>query len=120
RLVQGADQVVVAVLLLVVDRRAALRHLLQFRRVECLALARRSPHLLGERERRAAVAVGHADQGLARLGIEGKLLAFDPLGAGDELLERIGVERLGHPLTRARATRAARSARRMDSPWWRR
>ena len=85
-----------AVLLLVVDRGAALHHLLQFRRIEDFAGPCRPPHFFRQRERGAAVAVGHADQRLARLGIERKRLAFDRLGAREQPLERIRSERLEH------------------------
>jgi hypothetical protein len=57
RLVQRGDQVVVAVLRLVVDRRAALHHLLQGGGVEDLARARRPPYFLRQREGSASVAV---------------------------------------------------------------
>jgi hypothetical protein len=82
-----------------------LHHLLQFRGVEDLARARRPPHFFRQRERRAAVAVGHADQRLTRLGIERELPAFDRLGAGEELLDRVGVERLEHQHARPRQHR---------------
>ena len=51
-----------AVLRLVVDRRAALHDLLQFGGVEFLVLAGGAPDFLGQRERGAAVAIGHADE----------------------------------------------------------
>ena len=49
-----------AVLRLVVDRRAALHDLLQFGGAEFLVLAGGAPDFLGQRERGAAVAIGHA------------------------------------------------------------
>ena len=88
RFVQRADQIVVAVLRLVVDRRAALHDLLQGGDVEDLAGAGGAPNLFGERERGAAVAVGHADQRSARLVIERQLLAFDRFGALQQLFDR--------------------------------
>ena len=94
-----------AVLLLVVDRRAALHHLLQFRGVEDLARACRPPHLLGQRERGAAVAVRHPDERCARLVVERQRLAFDRLGAREQLLDRGGIERLEHQHARARQQR---------------
>ena len=66
RFMQRRDQIVMAVGRLVVDRRAALQDLLQLRGVENLVLARGTPDLLGERQRRAAVAIGHAHQHGAR------------------------------------------------------
>jgi hypothetical protein len=83
----------VAVLALVVDRRAALHDLLQFGRTEGLALARRAPDLFRQCQRGAAVAVRHGDQHRARIGIERQRTVFDRLGARQELLDGIAVER---------------------------
>ncbi len=105
RFMQGTDQIVVAVLLFVVDRGAPLHHLLQFRSIKDLASARRAPNLLGKRECRAAVAVGHADQRLAGLGVERKLSPFDRFRAGKQVLERRRIERLEHQHARAREER---------------
>ena len=93
RLVQRADQIVVAVLLLVVDRRAALHHLLQGGGVENLAGARGTPDLLGQRQRGAAVAVGHADQRGACFVVERQFLVFDRLGTFQKLFDCGGVKR---------------------------
>ena len=84
------------VLLLVIDRGAALHHVLQRRGIENLALARGAPDFFGQRQRGAAVAVGHADQRRARLGVERQLLALDVLGTMQELFDRGLVERFEH------------------------
>ena len=102
-----------AVLRLVVDRRAALHDLLQFRRVEDLALARRAPDFFGQRERGAAVAVGHADERRARVGVERQRVALDLLGAREQLLDRRGIERLEHQHARARQQRRVQLERRV-------
>ena len=94
-----------AVLRLVVDRRAALHHLLDFGGIEGLAGAGGAPDFLGERERGTAVAVGHADERRARVGIERQRLAFDRLGARQQLLDRSRVERFEHQHAGARKQR---------------
>ncbi len=73
---QRRNQIVVPVLRLVVDRRAPLDHFDQLRRLEYFARARPPPDLLGECQYRAAVAIGHADQGRARLLVERKFFLF--------------------------------------------
>ena len=83
-----------AVLRLVVDRRAPLHDLLQFGGVEDFILARRAPNFLGQRERGAAIAVGHAHQRGARFHIERKLAALDVLGAREQLFDRLRIERI--------------------------
>ena len=85
-----------AVLRFVVERGAALHDLLQLRGVEFFVLAGGAPDFFGERERGAAVAVGHADELFARLLIQRQLAAFDLLGARQQLLDRRRVERLEH------------------------
>ena len=68
---QGADQIVMAFLSLVVDRRPALDHADEPCRVEALALAGGAPELLGEGERSAPVAIGHARERGAGVVVEG-------------------------------------------------
>src|SRR5262249_6135750 len=102
-----------AVLLLVVDGRAALHHLLQFRCIEDFVPSRRAPDLFGERERRASVAIRHADQGLARFGIKWQSLVFDRLGACQQLLDRDGIKRLEHHHPCARQQRRDQLERRI-------
>ena len=85
---QRRDQVVVAVGGFVVDRRAALQDVLQLLGVEDLAFARGAPDFFGERQRGAAVAVGHPHQHGARLGIERQLPALDLFGMGEQLFDR--------------------------------
>ena len=70
RFVQGADEIVVAVLLLVVDRRAPLHHFLQGGGIKGLAVPCSAPHFFRQRQRRAAVAVRHADQRRTGVGIQ--------------------------------------------------
>ena len=94
-----------AVLRLVVDRRAPLHHLLQLRGVEGLARARSTPDLLGERERRAAVAVRHAHQRGARIFVERQRLPLDRLRPLEQLLDRRRIERLEHQHAGARQER---------------
>ena len=65
---------------LVVDRRAALQDLLQLRGVEDFVLARGAPDLFGERQRGAAVAIGHPHQHGARFRIERQFPALDLFG----------------------------------------
>ncbi len=63
RLVQRADEVVMAVAVLVVERRAALHEGGKLFRLDGLrAVMRGGEHILGEIEHGAAVAVRHADQ----------------------------------------------------------
>ena len=102
-----------AVLLFVVDGRAPLHHLLQFRRVEDFVRTGRPPDLLGQRQRCTAVAVSHADQDLVRIVIERKCLAFDDLGPGKQLVDGRSVERLEHHDTRARQERRDQLERRV-------
>ena len=83
-----------AVLFLVVDRRAPLYDLLQGHRIENFILARRTPDFLCQRERGTAVAVGHADQRSARLGVERQCPALDFFGTGEKLFDRSGIKRL--------------------------
>src|SRR5262249_48457039 len=70
RLVQCADQIVVAILRLVVDRRASLHDLLQFGRAEDFILACGSPDLLGQGQRGTTITVGHALERFASFGIK--------------------------------------------------
>ena len=92
--VQGRDQVVVAVLALVVERRAPLHDLGETAGVQNLAGPCRAPDLLGERQHGAAVPVGHADQRRARRPRRAAaVFPTSALGALDQRLERLGVER---------------------------
>ena len=102
---QGGDEIVVAVLRFVVERRAALHDLLQLRGVEGLVLAGGAPDFLRQRERGAAVAVGHADELRARFRVERQRLAFDLFGARQQLLDRGGIERFEHQHAGARQQR---------------
>jgi len=102
---QRADEIVMAVLLLVVDRRAPLHDILQRHRVENLPRARRAPDFFSERERGAAVAVGHANQRSARLFVEWQLLALDRFGAVEQFCNGRRVERFENQDTRARQQR---------------
>jgi hypothetical protein len=89
----------------VVDRRTPLQYLLQLRRIENLAAARRAPDLFGERQRGTAIAIGHAHQRGAGLEIERQLLVLDLLRMGVELLDRGRIERMEHQHARAREQR---------------
>ena len=60
----------------VVDRRAPLQDVLELRGGENLVLARGTPDLFGERQRGAAVAIGHAHQHGARFRVQRQVLAF--------------------------------------------
>ena len=91
-----------AVLRLVIDRRAPLHDLLQLRGIEGLARACGAPNFLGERQRRASVTVRHAGERGARFRIERQRLAFDLLGAREQLLDRRRVEGFEHQHARAR------------------
>ncbi len=110
---QRRDQVVVALLRLVVDRRAPLHHRDQPGRVERLAVARRAPDFFGQRQRGAAVAVGHLDQRRARRRVERQRLADGRFGPRDQLLDRRRVERLEHQHARPRQQRRVELERRV-------
>ena len=94
-----------AVLALVVDRRAALHDALQPFGVEHLAGLCRAPDLLGQRQRRAAVAVGHAQEHRPRLLVERQRPAFGLLGTGQQLFEAFLAERVEDQHPRARQQR---------------
>ena len=113
RFMQRGDQVVVAVGGLVVDRRAALQDLLQLLDIEHFAGARRAPHLFGQRQRGAAIAIGHPHQRGARFVIERQRSALDGFGAGIELFHRGDVERVKHQHPRARQERRVQLKRRV-------
>ncbi len=91
-----------AVLRLVVDRRAALHDFGQAGRVEGFARPRGAPHLLGERKRRAPVAVRHADQRRAGLGVERQRPAGLGFRASEQPFDRVRLERPEHQHPRAR------------------
>ena len=61
--------------------------------IEDLARPRRAPDFLGQRQRRAAVAVGHADERGARAFVERQRPRPRRLGAREKLLDRLRVER---------------------------
>ena len=105
RFMQRRDQIVMAVGGFVVDRRAALQDLLQLRGVEDLVLARGAPDLFGERQRGAAIAIGHPHQHRARLRIERQLPALDLFGMRVKLFDRGSIERMKHQHARARQQR---------------
>ena len=77
---QRADQIVMAVLGLVVDRRTTLHDILQRRGIESLRCPRGAPDFFGESERGAPVAVRHANERSARLAIERQFFSLDRLG----------------------------------------
>ena len=99
--VQRRDQVVVAVLRLVVEGRAPLHDVDQPMRVQDLAGPCGAPDLLGQRQHGAAVAVGHADQRGARFRIERQGLAEKALGPPEQSLERFRRQRAEHQHARA-------------------
>ena len=113
RFMQRRDQVVMAVGRLVVDRRAALQDLLQLHGIEDLAPARGAPDLFGQRQRGAAVAVGHPHQHGAGLGIERQLSALDCLGMDEQLFDRRRIERMKHQHARPRQQRRVELERRI-------
>ncbi len=94
-----------AVLALVVDRRAPLHDALQPFGVEHLAGLCRAPNLLGQRQRRAAVAISHAQEHRPRLLVERQRHAFGLLGARQQLFEAFFAERVEHQHPRAREKR---------------
>ncbi len=94
-LVQGRDEVVVALLGLVVERRPLLDPLGQLRGVQRRCVFRQVLQLLDHVEQVAAVAVGHRDERSARLVVERHGLHF-LLGADEEGFERGGVEPVEH------------------------
>src|SRR5258707_13835921 len=91
---QREKEIVGPVLRFVVGRRPPLHDLDETSRIEYLARARRTPDFLGERQHRAAVAIGQAQKRLARFMVERQLLSFHTLGASEDLLECRLVERL--------------------------
>ena len=66
----------------VVDWCPALQDILQLPGIENLIRPRSAPNLFDERQRSAAIAIGHAHQYGARLIVERQLLAFDLFGTG--------------------------------------
>ena len=102
---QRRDQIVVAVLALVVDRRAALHDALQGVGVENLAGLCSAPDFLGERQGRAAVAVGHAQQNRPRLLVQRQSHALGFFGAGEQLFQALLAQRMESQHTRARQKR---------------
>ncbi len=90
-LVQGRDQVVVAVLALVVDGGAALDDAGEPLRIEDLTRTGGAPDLFGERQGSAAIAVGHADEAGTGIGIERQRLALPRLGAFQKRLDAVFV-----------------------------
>ncbi|MNV57019.1 hypothetical protein D3C71_1493310 [compost metagenome] len=78
---QCGNEIIVAVLALVVNRGAALHDARQPLGIEGLILARRTPDLFGKRQHGAAIAVGHADEACARLLGERQGLTLRLLGA---------------------------------------
>ena len=75
------------VLPLVVDRRPTLNHVLQQMCVEDLAGPRRAPHLLGQGQRRAAVAIREPNQHRSGCRINRQWLGFHVLGSGEQRLD---------------------------------
>ena len=107
RFVQRRDQIVMAVLRLVVDRRAPLHD-----RPASAAASKISPARAARQTSSASVSAARPSPSAmrtsdgARLGVERQRLAFDLLGARQQLLDRLGVERLEHQHARARQQRA--------------
>ena len=95
RLVQGADQVEVAVLVLVVERQALLHRLHQPRPVE-ERLGRQLREGLDHVQKIAPVAVGHGAQGGTARGVEGQVPAVRLFGPLRQHLQRLVVETLEH------------------------
>ena len=95
-----------AIAALVVERRAALHELDERGAVEEAADRHRREHLLGEVDDGAAVAVGHALEGLARIRIDRKRAALLALGAAEQRLERGIIETREHEHGGARQERA--------------
>ena len=93
RFVQGADQVVVGLLLPVVQRHAPLQDVGERRGIEAW-LCREIGQVLDHVQEVAAVAVGELDQARARLGIERQLVPDRPLGARDQRREAAWSSRL--------------------------
>src|SRR5690242_5675238 len=90
---QRGNEIVVAVLRLVVDRRPPLDNVLQFDTVESLAFACCTPYFFGKRECRSAISVSHADQSRARLGIEREWPVLDGFGTLEQVFDRFSVKR---------------------------
>ena len=93
---QGGDQVVVAVLPLVVDRPPPLHDLEHGGFVEGRPRPGRGPDLFGEVEQIAAIAVGECAQHLPRLRIDRKRPVFAGLGPGQQLFEVLRLQPFQH------------------------
>ena len=114
RLVQRADQVVVPVARLVVERRPPLHQLRQRLAADRGRAGRdRAEDLLRHVERRAPVAVGHGDERCARLRVERQRPALHGLGTGQQLLQRRLVEAVEGQHHRAREQGAVQLERRV-------
>ena len=76
-----------------------------FAEVENFVLARGPPDFLDQRERGAAIAIGHALEGFARFRVERKPPALKGLGARKHFLDCIRIQRFEHQHARARQER---------------
>ena len=110
---QRADQIVMAVLRLVVDRRAALHHLLQ------AAASKVSPGRAARQTSSASVSAARPSPSAMRIkdarasASSGSALPSMCLGAGEQLFDRAGVERLEHQDAGARQQRRNQFKRRI-------
>ncbi len=102
-----------AVLALVVYRRAALDDLLKPGGIEYLVPARRPPYLFRERQHRPAVPVRHADQAGPRFVIERQRFALGCLRPLQKFLEAGLVMRLERQDARPREERGVKLERRV-------
>ena len=95
-----------AILRLVVDRRAPLYDLLQLGRIEDFILACGTPHFFRQSQRRTTVTIGHALERIARFGIERKPSVFDAFRTFKQLLDRPRIERMEDKHARSRQERS--------------
>ena len=93
------------VLALVIDRRAPLHDLLDRPGVEYLTLSRCPPDFLGKRQRRSAIAIGHAHQYRPRLLVERQVISLSRLRTHQQRLDTVRPERMEGKHTRTRQKR---------------
>ena len=119
RLMQGGDQVVMLLPVLVVQRGAPREQGRQPGGVERFRVLRQREDLLGHVQQVAPVAIGHGAQRSAR--VRGKRCRTGSLGLGtlQELLQRGVVQPAQHQNLAAREQRAVQGEKR-DFRWWRR
>jgi len=85
---QRANQIVMALLRLIVNRRAPLHNRHERSRIEDFAGSSGAPNLFGEAQGGAAITIRHPHQTEAGIGIERKRLRLAAFRPGEKFLDR--------------------------------